>query len=109
MNIKEETLAHYHRMIEWAKEQDPSGNAYSEFMYQELGESWLAHSCPLCKLHQYKCESCIVYYSTKMYGCRGTPWNSLDTCIQWGDWIDAALEEVEFLESLYWDKFYKDA
>ena len=106
MKLKEKTLAHYHRMIEWAKKQDPQDYVDPRLMHKSIGESFYGADCPLCNKHSY-CVGCIVSNHTSQHGCRFTPWEDMSTSINWEKWIDSALKEIEFLKSLNWEEFYE--
>ncbi len=108
LTLKQKVLAHYDRMIEWAKTQEPFSPAYSGFMHDDLKEDWYGGSCPLCSLFYYDevkndgdfCKDCPVSKKTGKADCAGSPHYKMNRVANWEEWIAAALEERAFLESL---------
>lgn len=106
--LRDETLAHYDRMIAWAERQDPYEEARSRTMQAELGESWYGFDCPLCnstrteKNGSSRCRLCPVgtYDQGKYAGCGDTPWLYMEKARTWKGWLRHAKAERRFLAKL---------
>lgn len=98
MTLKEQTLAHYDRMIKWVEKQDPDDTPISLKMLDEIKENWQGDYCPLCNKF-FKCSYCPI---AKMGHecCFETPWTKLANAKTWKEWLDGAREEIAFIESL---------
>jgi len=97
---KEKGIAHYKRMIEWAK----TRNQYLEkpnlrLMYNKLGESYSSNDCVLCKkfLDHPRCLNC-PFHGTKN-DCRkeGSLHDKMAKAGCWMEWIEYAEEMVKTL------------
>lgn len=100
MGIKEDTLAHYDRMIAWAEKQDHDGICDIYDMRDSIHESWLGNDCPLCEHAKGTCDNCVIFKKTHKLHCNGTPWKLMNYANTWGTWITSAKKERKFLESL---------
>lgn len=108
MDLKERTLAHYDRMILWAKKQNPDENINHIKMLEDLKENWYCDYCPLCN-EVSTCGQCPVYKSNeKFFDCFGTPWVKMSNSQTWKEWLVYANEERDFLNSLDFEDRYKD-
>lgn len=95
------TIAHYQRMIAWAKEKEKEGRTVpnSDTMEEELGESWEGDYCPLCDAYfEYNadgvyvsesgCKACPLFLA---HGhCRINEWYQLCRATTWTAWIEHA-------------------
>lgn len=107
MDLKERTINHYNKMIEWAKTQDPLGVPTLKYMKQAIGEHWYGNHCPVCSFHKGVCSECIIHYYEGVDDCTGTPWIDMDNASTWKEWLEHAQDELLFLKSLNWEEFYK--
>lgn len=107
MDLKERTINHYNKMIEWVKTQDPLGVPSARYMRQAIGEHWYGDHCPVCRFHITDCSECIIHYYEGIYDCKDTPWVDMNTAITWEEWLEHAQDELLFLKSLNWEEFYK--
>jgi len=102
MSLKEQTLAHYDRLL--------ACTSAAEFE----GEGWKSNSCPLCAQFIERvesCDGCPVQVRTDRYYCRTTPWHEMNDrlrmyCESGGVGVtlvyvrEAIQKDRDFLESL---------
>jgi hypothetical protein len=53
-------IAHYDRMIAWAKKQHCSGLPDRDRMYNEINEHWYSDSCAYCNHYERDCYKCSL-------------------------------------------------
>jgi hypothetical protein len=105
MELKEEVLAHYDRMISWAEKQDADLRASAQMMQHAIDDCWHGLWCPLCDRFWYlDCMDCPVKKETGLIGCTLTPWYKLNEATTWSEWLVAAKEEREFLALLDYEE-----
>ena len=115
MSIKQKTIDHYNRMIEWVKKNiDNPDFATSKPDYYnmkaEIKENWYSDYCPFCKKYhddtKYpECTNCpleLVERDTdgKYTSCCGGLWDSMAVSKTWDEWIIYAERIVKLLETL---------
>ena len=104
--LREITLAHYDRMIDWARKQDQrSSSSWGDF--DRSGESPRGTDCPLCSRYKHEtCEGCPV--SVRMGDsecqCDNTPYAhlavGLSSRLEWAAIVSLLEEERDFLAGL---------
>jgi hypothetical protein len=103
-SIQKKTLAHYDRMIEWAKIQHPSGLVKIRHMKNDLGESWGGDYCEYCnKFYIYiemdaseTCSFCPLANSQKY--CCNELWQKMSLSHTWKTWINYATQVRDYIE-----------
>ena len=97
--IKQEALAHYDRMIEWAKKQDPRDFVDFVKMLFELGEAWGGEYCSYCfKYFQFAHHDCPLNTPTvKCHHCCNGLWSEMQNSLYWGDWVINAEAVREYI------------
>ena len=115
MSIKQDTIDHYNRMIEWVEKNinDPAFQAerpdYS-VIEDEIGENWYSKYCPFCKKYydegkSFECCKCpldLVERDTegKYVSCCGGLWESMAVSKTWHEWLVYAKRIINLLETL---------
>ena len=94
MTVKEESLAHYDRMIPWAEKQDPNEPAIRGKMLVDLGEHWGGEFCPYCKRSACGCQDCQLNNES----CCAGLWPRMARSKTWGEWIPAAKCVRQYIE-----------
>jgi len=89
MVVKRQALAHYDRMIAWAKTQHPNSYPSKERMDRKIGEHWQGRFCAYCCYYNTDCRSCPLSPSP-FGGCCGALWHLLNAASNWKLWIKAA-------------------
>jgi hypothetical protein len=103
--LKKETLAHYDRMITWAKKQNELDQPNDKLMLSLLNETWKGFFCKyciyysgffdeqntsFCKNNTY--GNCPLnpnkanFKKTSMYCCNGL-WSKMNRSKTWEEWI----------------------
>ena len=102
MNVTKETIQatqqsvdHWKRMIEWAREQHPRSPTDYLCMMAEIGEDWYSGSCPLCKYFLRPDTSCSECPLKTVFGHCDDPqalnaWSDIRRSRTWGEWLEAA-------------------
>lgn len=92
--VKSNVLAHYDRMIDWAKGQDPHEKAEVVAMYKAIGEAPNTEGNALCQRYydgddeQDPCNACPSASASQPL-CRGTPYEYLVESLMSNDpWED---------------------
>lgn len=100
VELLNEAIQHYERMIEWARAKDPDSRMHHLTMYKELKESWLDEHCVLCNKFEY-CYGCPIYErNAQCKNCFNTPWQEMNDATNCGEWLIHAEEEVKLLSTL---------
>jgi len=96
------TIAHWERMIKWAKKQNHYNFVNKNEMMNEIGECWDSRYCDLCiKYNKNRCAKCPL--KRKYGGCimrTDNLWFSVATSRIWDEWIDNAKDFLKQLKSL---------
>jgi hypothetical protein len=109
--LQKETIAHYNRMIKYAKAHiDEKMDPYEacEEMESEIGEDWHTNSCIYCKHYGLRRISfppiCpLAVFNDKFINCGGWDnccnglWSKLEQVQNWKDWIEAAKEVKKYI------------
>jgi hypothetical protein len=114
--LKAQTLAHYKRMINWARTQNPATEATEMAMMRAIGETWIAEFCPICQSavravragrhSQLDCFVCPIGSAPfhrnigGRLGCDHTPWMQFSGADTWAEWIIIAEQEYAFIRCL---------
>jgi len=101
-NLKKEALAHYNRMIKWAKEQNKLDQPSSTLMLTMLEENWQGAFCKYCTTFREQnaafifnccehneygiCPLNINTEKTSTYCCDGL-WIKMAKSETWEEWI----------------------
>jgi len=101
MNIKQETLEHYDRMIAWAETQPSMDKSDFAAMVNAIGDSWCSTDCPYCKGHYHDCRTfgggiCCDLFTEK--GCCDGKWEKLNESEIWEDWIKNAKKTRAYIQ-----------
>ncbi len=116
----DQSIKHWQRMIEWAKERDgkiEDEHPDSFLMAVEIGENWQGDTCPLCafifrrdphgKCVAGGCDNCPLaqkqgYCSqqTDMSPRKNNAWLLVSHAHTWGGWLAYAAVMLEQLQSL---------
>lgn len=94
---KDEAIAHWDRMIVWAKKQNPNETAYSFKMWREIDENWSGEYCALCKLFPGACSKCPMPVKCSS---DNSVWAEVYSASTWGEWVTAADKMPETLRAL---------
>jgi len=94
VELKEQALAHYARMIKWAKRQRADDKPRSGTMHLEIGESWGAKDCAYCASFD-RCLACPLYTH---FGCCNGLWEAMKAATTWGEWLKCAHKIVEYIK-----------
>jgi len=107
MEIKKKAIAHYEKMIKWAKLQN--GNAITDhfFMFETLGEFWQGHFCSYCQEYlkgDLFCSYCSICPLTKnnlntKYCCYGL-WHKMNHSKTWKEWIKYAEKILKLIKKM---------
>lgn len=100
---RKEALAHYERMIKWAKTQPKKADVSEHDMVSAIKEAWSADYCPYCKKMTGKscrlCPLCRPSAKTLYLGaCCGGLWYKLDLAETWGEWLKYATKIYDFID-----------
>ncbi len=57
LKLLKESIAHWKRMIKWAKKRDPMESCYAQEMLRSIEEDWFSDFCPLCKKYSGFCDN----------------------------------------------------
>jgi len=96
------TIAHWTRMIQWAKKQPETGRVSRWRMERKIKESWYADDCDLCALADSCCRHCILWRIPGDKNCAtyGSPWRTVAAQLTWGPWVRAAMVMKRMLKGL---------
>ncbi|KKL05768.1 hypothetical protein LCGC14_2602740 [marine sediment metagenome] len=101
--LTEKVIAHWERMIEWAKKQPSNNNASILEMEDSINESWRGAYCNYCiKYHSSQSENCtkcpiMLKYNKK---CEDIGWAKAAFSKNWKQWIVNAGSFLEKLKQL---------
>ena len=108
--VKQETLAHYRRMIECAEGLWFKGlrkpNPFA--MFKRIGESWMGEYCPHClryrqnvSMSERSAKKCPLGGDDDLYvcpgGCCDGLWNRMALARTWKEWIKRAGDVEEYI------------
>lgn len=98
--VREDAIAHYRRMIEWAETQPASEKVGLFDMGVDLEETWLSECCPLCQACRTSCKYCPIAHTTGLEACEATSWHKMACSTTWGEWLIYARQLYDLLETL---------
>lgn len=103
MDYKTKTLNHYHKMIKWAKTQNPEFDVNLKLMRKEIGEDWGYAHCPYCSrfFNQRggsECSACPLNKTIDSEACCDGLWDKMNNCCLWFQWIEEAEKIINFIE-----------
>lgn len=96
-----ESIAHWERMLKWARQQKPLYKADSLEMKESLGESWDGSDCPLCKNYRF-CKGCPLFeqQGDVCDGFNNTAWSKIHKSRNWSEWVINAVRMIETLKNV---------
>jgi hypothetical protein len=107
----EVSIAHWERMIAWAKmepEEEPPAEGY---MRARLGENWYSYSCALCKMFGHPSQagicgsvSCPLALMGQKCSDDGSCWESVSEAATWREWISHARRMLGLLRDCLAEK-----
>ena len=92
--IKKEELAHYDRMIAWAKEQKPRDKVSGYKMWDKIGEMWSNDDSSYCKRYGLFCGSCPLSLDLR---CCNRLYSDMHNSKTWGTWVKRAEKVREYI------------
>ena len=118
MTLKQKALAHYDRMIEWAKKQPKKNKCDRVNMYYHISETWSGSHCPYCQKMSEKdlnCSYCRLHAdndddncccegawmdmaNAETYCCCDGAWMDMANAETWGTWVKRARKVREYIE-----------
>lgn len=101
MTLKQKALAHYDRMIEWAKKQPKRGHVSKIKMFVEINETWESDYCIYCNSHKGgTCPQCKLYSIPRYDGrhCCDGLWRIMNSAVCWPTWVKRARKVREYIE-----------
>jgi len=108
----QQSVDHWKRTIEWAREQYPKSPTDYLYMTAEIGEDWYSGSCPLCKCFLQPDTSCSECPLKAVFGRCDDPlavnaWPDIRRSRTWSEWLEAAEVMLFQLETVL--KLLKEA
>lgn len=93
--IQKQAIAHYDRMIEWAKKQPQRKIPDDCDMLCEIGENWFSNGCTYClKYFDGSCDTCALQAKR---GCCNGLWESMNRSETWGTWVKRAEKVRQYI------------
>jgi len=92
--VKRKAIAHYNRMIKYAKTRPATKRINRNSMYKAIGECWYDMDCSYCKAYKF-CNICPLYIG----GCCGGLWCEMANAKNWREWIDRAIKVRQFIKN----------
>ena len=98
--VRTRALAHYKRMIKWARTQPETDSVNALLMHKAIKETWGAIYCPYCVSYAgVACNLCPLYkLSSSGSHCCGGWWNKMDRAPTWKSWIKYAVKVYSFID-----------
>lgn len=96
---KKDALAHYRRMIKWAKKQPKRQPPHREIMRGEIGEEWHGADCVYCVEEKGKCMFCVLNGGAAAFNCCNGLWYKMATAGSWESWIYYAEKIVQYIKN----------
>lgn len=97
----EDSIAHWERMIEWAKRQPPEKAVkYTEMAYCINEEPNESH-CALCKYSLEFCNRCLVLKYDTSCCLLGSIYREAVSPDTWGEWAESAKLMLDLLQTIY--------
>jgi hypothetical protein len=103
IDIKQQALDHYDRMIAWAERQLPKKHPYMWDMIEALKEGWGASNCSYCRSYhatlsfflEKPCVGCPLRDGRR--GCCGGLWSEMSYSFTWQEWVTKAKLVREYI------------
>ena len=95
---KTQCIAHYKRMIDWAKTQDPGGKASLYYMKEATHERWTNTYCKLCIDYDTHCAYCPMSAIDQCCMEQDSIWKAMGRSYYWGEWLIHAEELLELFK-----------
>ncbi len=99
--IKRKTIAHYNKMIKWAKKQNPEESTSKELMYVEIKQNWTGLSCFYCSAYygiNDKCFGRCPLSTNEDDYCCDHLWETMDRSRTWREWIENAKKVLDYIK-----------
>ena len=100
-----QSIAHWKRMIQWVEKQPGDAEVSRYLMYKQIGETWDANHCALCRIHLLEpsniiCKKCPL--ANAVFGCNGfgSPWHRVNLSDTWKQWLKEANKMLKTLKGL---------
>ena len=96
--LQKDAIAHYNRMIKWAKTQSQDISPHPIAMKFEIGEMWGSDDCSYCMT--YRCDDCPLskFTGPEFFGCCNKLWRKMDTASTWSEWIEYAKKIKQYIK-----------
>jgi len=106
LGLIKESIEHWVKMLEWGRKQNPSRTVLRFQMEAEIGESWYAGSCPLCRHFRRLDAPCKKCPLADVFGkCDDSlsmnAWSDVSKARYWGEWVESAEVMVEQLKVVF--------
>ena len=98
--IKRKTIAHYNKMIKWAKKQNPDESKSKELMYVKIKQNWTGLSCFYCSVYYDSFGDCFgtcPLSASEDDSCCNNLWEIMDKSRTWGEWIENAEKVLDYI------------
>ena len=94
-----EAIAHYDRMITWARTQPHDDKPDSSGMFAAIGEYWFGKSSSFCQkyFNAFMNDRCALCPLNGGAVCWGELRLKVDVAKTWGEWIAAAEKVKEYI------------
>jgi len=95
-----DSIAHWERMVQWAKEQPKEDNTDYLYMFRKIKEGWYGDYCALCHYAEI-CDNCPTTKAShpECNSMRST-WKKVSNSKTWGEWVKNAEKMLKLLKSL---------
>lgn len=93
--LQKDAIAHYNRMIKWAKTQSQNSTPLSHVMNMEIKEGWGGADCSYCRAYLENCDDCSL---SKSYRCCNELWYKMDVAKTWSEWIKYAQKIKQYIK-----------
>jgi len=100
-------IAHWERMIRWAKKQNKKEFPSLFSMSNDIKEAWKGKDCELCKQFQNKadgCSNCPLYKKYNNCNTVHNLWFAVSFSRTWKEWVKNAKKFLKQIESLLEEK-----
>lgn len=99
--FKESGIAHYKRMINWARIRDKKEMTSYYGMSKGLGEVWQGHYCLYCSinLNGFRCNKCPLQGKNgDSSTCCDGLWVKMHKSMTWGEWVKNAKKVLKYIK-----------
>ena len=102
--LQELALAHYHRMLEWAKLQNPNDCISMPKMQRAIHEVWGVTNCCYCSIYRRwtynNTQSCTTCPLRSDKGCCDGYWRGMSRAYTWAEWVAGAEDVYKYIEEM---------